>query len=233
MKPDLLILHGALGCKEQFTTWAEALSEQFQCHLLDFSGHGSRSGENVEFSIELFSENLKKYIQDHNLERPNVLGYSMGGYVALYLALKQESALGSIMTLATKFDWNRESAKKEAGYLKPDLMLQKVPQLAWQLKDRHGANWQRVVERTATMMLKLGEAPILTPLTIGGVNNRVKFCVGDKDKMVSIQETEAIYRGAANAGLSILRDMGHLPETMDLKLIAREAQDLLIAPADQ
>ncbi len=56
MKPVLLILHGALGCKQQFVQWAQILSSDFDCRLLDFSGHGTKSAEEKEFSIRVYTE---------------------------------------------------------------------------------------------------------------------------------------------------------------------------------
>lgn len=230
MKPTLIILHGALGCKEQFTEWKKVLNETYDCHLFDFSGHGSRSSEDVKFSIEIFSEDLKKYISQNNLRQPNVLGYSMGGYVALYTALNTEGVLGNIMTIATKFDWNLESSKKEAGYLQPQLMRAKVPQLVEQLKKNHGkANWETVVSRTAEMMLSLGAKPLITTENVGRIKNKVKFCVGDKDKMVSITETMLIYKNVTGDSLCVLPDTGHLPESMKTERIKFEAQDFFAA----
>jgi len=171
MKHHLLILHGALGCKEQFSQWKIALSEKFNCHIFDFAGHGSRSAENNSFSIPLFAVELEEYIKRNNLNQPHVFGYSMGGYVALYTAVHTKSLLGKIITLATKFDWNPESSKRESGYLKPEIMLQKVPALVEQLKTRHGAHWEKVVAKTAEMMLELGHAPLLTPISMAKLKN--------------------------------------------------------------
>lgn len=228
MKPDLIILHGALGCKEQFTQWAEMLSGNFNCYLMDFSGHGAKGGEEVGFSIKLFSEDLKNFINTHKLERPNILGYSMGGYVALYSALHNKNLLGGIITLATKFDWNPESSKKEAGYLQPQIMLQKVPQLAEQLKLRQGLHWEKVVEKTAKMMIELGNNPPLTPQNIGEIKNRINFCVGEKDKMVSVAETQNMFKGSSDGMFTVLPNTGHLPETMDTNLLVSEVKSFLL-----
>lgn len=227
MKQPLLILHGALGAKQQFSEWENALSEYFDCYLYEFAGYGERSGEDNKFSIELFSDELKDFIATRKLQKPNVLGYSMGGYVALYTALHNENLLGSIMTLATKFDWTPESAKKEAGYLQPALMLQKVPQLAAQLKQRHGNHWEKVVEKTAQMMLALGENPPLTVENISNLKNIVKFCVGDKDKMVSVQETQNMFKAHPKASFCVLPNTPHLPELMSIKRIVFEVLDFL------
>ena len=228
MKPVLIILHGALGCKEQFQEWKKVLDEYYDCRLCNFTGHGSRSGEGSPFSIEIFSEELKTYIKQNNLKQPHILGYSMGGYVALYTALLTEGILGNIMTIATKFDWNIESSKKEAGYLQPQLMQTKVPQLVEQLKKNHGEiNWPIVVNKTAEMILRLGERPLLSVENIGNIKNKIKFCVGDRDKMVSVTETLAIYKIGANASFCVLPNTGHLPETMNPERIKFEWQEFL------
>ncbi|MGZ3901762.1 MAG: alpha/beta hydrolase, partial [Bacteroidia bacterium] len=161
MKKQLIILHGALGSNEQFASWKDALLEEYDCYSFDFAGHGCKSNEDVQFSIGLFSDELLLFVKEKNLDKPAVLGYSMGGYVALYTALKNPGTLGNIMTIATKFDWNPESSKKEAGYLNPEIMSAKVPALVEQLKQRHGSHWENVVKKTASMMLHLGEKPPL------------------------------------------------------------------------
>jgi pimeloyl-ACP methyl ester carboxylesterase len=222
MKRSLLILHGALGCKAQFNDWESVLSNDWHVHLLDLAGHGTRAGEEAEFSMEFFAEEVESYVRNNKLEGIPVLGYSMGGYIVLYNALMHPGLLGNIMTVATKFDWNPESSKKEAGYLKPEIMLQKVPQLAEQLKQRHGAHWEKVVNKTAKLMIALGENPLITPETAAKIENKIKLCVGDRDKMVSVQETQSIFKGLANGSFCVLPNAGHLPEAIDPKRIAFE-----------
>lgn len=227
MNKPLIILHGALGSNEQFSEWKEVLMETYDCYSFDFSGHGSKSNEDVQFSIDLFSGQLEAFIKEKGLSKPAILGYSMGGYVAMYCALKTENPLGSIMTLATKFDWNPESSKKEASYLNPERMQAKVPGLAEQLKQRHGSHWENVVRKTATMMLRLGETPPLTAENIKLIQNKIKFCVGDKDKMVSVAETQAMFKSAVNASFCVMPATAHLPETISLERIKFEVEEFM------
>lgn len=39
-KPDLMLLHGALGSRAQFSSLEPVLGETFRVHTLDFEGHG-------------------------------------------------------------------------------------------------------------------------------------------------------------------------------------------------
>lgn len=186
---DLIILHGALGAKSQFVDLAHFLEKSFNVHLLEFNGHGALSGIGP-FRIDIFAAQLEEYIAERNLMNPLVFGYSMGGYVALYLACKRALQLDKLVTLGTKFDWNTESALAESRLLNPDKIEEKVPAFAANLKKLHGeSNWRMVLEETAEMMLEMGNKPPLNPEMLSAINFPVCCARGSGDVMVSEGET--------------------------------------------
>jgi len=81
----VLLLHGAIGAKDQLQPLAEKLKNDFTVHSLSFSGHGAETMPGI-FSIETFAQDVLNYLQKNDLKQVSVFGYSMGGYVALYLA---------------------------------------------------------------------------------------------------------------------------------------------------
>ena len=112
MKP-IILLHGAIGAKDQLEPLAKELSGNgFQTYSFNFSGHGQSPFQN-QFSISQFSNELLEFVVKTHLIRPAIFGYSMGGYVALYLASQKPDGLGKIITLGTKFVWSPEIAVKE------------------------------------------------------------------------------------------------------------------------
>jgi len=82
---NLLILHGAIGSKSQFNSLASLLNNQFNIHLLNFSGHGGEAFKE-NFNIPQFADDVLVYLEQQKVESIDIFGYSMGGYVALYLA---------------------------------------------------------------------------------------------------------------------------------------------------
>ena len=68
----LLLLHGAIGAKDQLRPIEEKLKGFFFIHLLNFSGHGGQSMID-SFSIEQFSEDTLNYMQLHNIKKANIL----------------------------------------------------------------------------------------------------------------------------------------------------------------
>ena len=190
---NLIILHGALGAKSQFEQLASPLKNHFDVHILEFNGHGAKADDSVDFSIELFAQNLKEFMQENGIQKPLIFGYSMGGYVALKLESQYPGSIEKLVTLGTKFDWNPESAEKEAKMLNAEKIAEKVPAFANYLKSLHGEeNWKAVLERTAKMMLELGNKPVLKSYDFHHIQIPVQLLRGEKDVMVTKEETTEV-----------------------------------------
>jgi pimeloyl-ACP methyl ester carboxylesterase len=82
----LLFLHGAIGAGDQMYMLAQALANQCEVYTPDFYGHGKQKMQGDIFSIRLFAEHILEYMVVNSIDKASILGYSMGGYVALYLA---------------------------------------------------------------------------------------------------------------------------------------------------
>jgi len=85
--PGLILLHGFLGSPEDWLPIAEKLSLSYYCMLPDLPGHGKTPASALPFEtqMELFARSIETMQGDS----PSFLaGYSMGGRIALYLALR-------------------------------------------------------------------------------------------------------------------------------------------------
>lgn len=220
-KDALLLLHGALGAKSQFAPLRTLLEEAFDLHVMDFEGHGDSPMEGEHFSTESFAENLLDYLALHDLDRAHLFGYSMGGYVALLFASQHPQRVGQIFTLATKFDWSPETAAREMRYLDPEQLLHKVPHFAQQLEARHSAfGWRNVLRETGTMMQGLGDNPPITPALLQGIPHRCRIALGDRDAMVTLDESVRAYRQLPQGELEILPATPHPLEKLPLARLA-------------
>ena len=149
MKQHLLLLHGAIGSKQQLQELADILEDKYIVHTISFSAHGGTHISEEPFSIELFAEEVLNYLQENNIAQTTVFGYSMGGYVALYLAKYYPQKINKVITLATKFYWDEEIAAREIKMLDADLIQKKLPAFAQQLQQRHAPqDWKIVLEKT-------------------------------------------------------------------------------------
>jgi pimeloyl-ACP methyl ester carboxylesterase len=212
----LILLHGALGSAAQLLPLKELMDDYFKVHLFNLSGHGGDIPRDP-FCMELFSNDVIGYMDGNRIEKADVFGYSMGGYVALWLARFFPGRIKKICTLATKFDWSVESAIKEVSMLNPLKIQQKLPQFAQTLHHRHApADWKIIMQMTGEMMIDLANHP-LQENDFKQIQNPVMVCIGDKDKMVSVTESENVVQQLSNATLKILAETPHPLESLNLQ----------------
>lgn len=211
----LLLLHGAAGAKDQLLPLAKSLSHDFVVHLLNFSGHGGEAMPRMEWSIALFAQEVVAWLdaQVPAGEPVHVFGYSMGGYVAMYINRHHPGRLAKTVTLATKFHWDEAGAAKEVQLLNAETITKKVPAFAEQLARRHAPqNWKLVLEHTAAMLLAMGKDNPLKPDDYPAITNPCLLLLGDRDKMVPLEETVQVYKQLPAGQLGVLPATGHAIE---------------------
>ena len=88
--PPLLLLHGFMGSGEDFSEVLESLSRKFYCITLDLPGHGQTQvlGGNQFHKMPEVSQGIVELLKELQTAPCFLLGYSMGGRLALYLALE-------------------------------------------------------------------------------------------------------------------------------------------------
>lgn len=217
---DIILLHGAIGASSQLISLENILNTDFNVYRLSFSGHGN-SPFNKEFGIQQFALELESFIAKNNLHQPAVFGFSMGGYVALYLASYKSNLLGNIITLGTKFSWSKEIAEKEILQLNPKTITEKVPKFAEALKQLHGQFWEDLLKRTSDMMLSLGENNLLSDDLLRKIDNKVLLGLADGDIMVSTEETMHVHNQLKYADKFVLANSKHPIETIDTMQLAQ------------
>ena len=219
----LLLLHGAIGSKQQFQQLSRAISHEFNVYGINFSGHGGELIPEIPFSIDLFVNDVVAWMNQNKIQMIDIFGYSMGGYVALCLALKFPNRVGKIATLATKFNWNEEVALKESKMLDPEKIQEKIPAFATLLEERHApVDWKKVMSKTADMMLQLGFSPLLTAGTLSQIKHSVRLMIGDKDNMVSVDETRWASDNLSNGSIQILSDVEHPIEKKSTQVLLQQ-----------
>jgi 2-succinyl-6-hydroxy-2,4-cyclohexadiene-1-carboxylate synthase len=88
-KPLILFLHGFMGDSNEFNEVISLLSEKFCCLAVDLPGHGRTKviGDNGYYSMQNTAHGLINLLDNLNIEICSLIGYSMGGRLALYLNL--------------------------------------------------------------------------------------------------------------------------------------------------
>lgn len=222
---ELLLLHGALGSKDQFAELELALAPTYKIYSLNFSGHGRRPSHHHAYTVQNFAHEVLDWMNEHYIQQIDVFGYSMGGYVALWLARFYPERVGKIFTLGTKLKWSNEIAEQEIKMLNPEKVIEKVPAFAQALAERHGEHeWQSVMSKTALLMKDLGHTH-LSDQDFIKIEHQVKLGLGAQDNMVSVDETEYTHHLIKNSELKIYEGVPHPIDRVPLELLASEINE--------
>jgi len=219
----IVLLHGALGSKEQLEPLKKTLQAQGRhVFTLNFSGHNGVPFSPTGFGIEVFAHDVILFLNSHQLTTVDIFGYSMGGYVALWCAHLWSERINKIITLGTKFDWTPASAEKEVAKMNAEKIMEKVPAFARLLEHRHAPNdWKTLLTKTKDMMTALGNLPLLTPVSVKEIQNPCTILLGDMDDMADRIYTEMIARSLPHAQFHLLANTPHPIEKVDLLSLAK------------
>lgn len=82
----LLLLHGLFGSATNWRSIAKTLSDRREVHALDLRNHGASPWADT-MDYPAMADDVAAYLDRHALQGASVLGHSMGGKVAMALAL--------------------------------------------------------------------------------------------------------------------------------------------------
>src|SRR5580765_2528624 len=84
----LILLHGGLGSGEMFGPILPALTANHQVIAPDLQGHGRTADIDRPIDIRLMADDIAALIEHLGLEKPDVVGYSLGGGVSFFTAAR-------------------------------------------------------------------------------------------------------------------------------------------------
>jgi pimeloyl-ACP methyl ester carboxylesterase len=121
-RPTIVLVHGGPGSYDHsyFRPHFGRLFGEFQLVYLDLRDHG-RSARNdpADWSFELCADDLRAFCDTIGIERPVVLGHSMGGFVAMLYGARHPGHAGALILHGTfaRFDLARlvEGFRRRAG----------------------------------------------------------------------------------------------------------------------
>jgi len=84
----LIIMHGFLGMSDNWKSLGtQYAAAGFEVHMLDLRNHG-RSFHSDEFTYDAMVDDVLNYCRHHRLQKVSVIGHSMGGKIAMFLATR-------------------------------------------------------------------------------------------------------------------------------------------------
>jgi pimeloyl-ACP methyl ester carboxylesterase len=99
----LVLVHGYMGSRRDFETQWDALAQLGRVLVPDLRGHGesSKTGDAKGYTLEALARDLVGWLDALGVSRFDLLGHSMGGMLALRIALAQPARVGSLLLMST------------------------------------------------------------------------------------------------------------------------------------
>lgn len=95
-EPVLIILHGFFASSRNWRSIARNLADEFHVYLLDMRNHGE-SAHNAIMDYPSMAADIELFLDSQHLSKANILGHSMGGKAAMWLALTQPERINKLM----------------------------------------------------------------------------------------------------------------------------------------
>ena len=94
----IVILHGLFGSARNWQAIAKQLASTHRVYALDLRNHGN-SPWHDSMTYHDLADDVRDFIEQHNLEQAVVIGHSMGGKTAMLLALQYQELVGALVVV--------------------------------------------------------------------------------------------------------------------------------------
>ncbi len=96
----LVLLLGGLMSGEMFGPTIPALTQGHQVIAVDLQGHGRTADIDRPIDVRLMADDIAALIDHLGLDKPDLVGYSLGGGVAFFTAVKYPDQVGKLVMAA-------------------------------------------------------------------------------------------------------------------------------------
>jgi len=234
----LLFIHGLGHSHSAWTYNMLHLREHFRCIAPDLPGNGYSAAADYPYSLQFFADSLHDFIREKQLKEVYLTGHSMGGQIAMTLALKYPEAISGLILCAPagfeQFnDWeknlyrstmyfvdmvsNEENSLRKAVqnsfYMLPDNVQPFIQQLIGNMHTQDRKLYRRMTEACISGML---DEPVYERLP--EIKHPVLIIFGEKDTMIpnrfihpvsTRQLAEAAVKRFPDARLEMIPSCGH------------------------
>ena len=92
----LILVHGLLGALDNWRSMSKRLATRYRVYSVDLRNHGhSPHSEMMNYSV--MAQDLSEFFNAHSIESAFILGHSLGGKIAMQLALESPARVDKLI----------------------------------------------------------------------------------------------------------------------------------------
>ncbi len=231
----VVILHGLFGMLDNWKSFARHLSAHHIVYIVDLRNHG-KSCHLDEMDYNLMGEDVKTFLEEHSLTDVLLMGHSMGGKVAMNIALKYPNLIEKLVVvdIAPKkykpthlpifdallsIDLTQPTKRKEVA----EKLLQKIKDpsiVQFLMKNLKREAEQQYRWKFNLSIIRQNYEKIIDQENGCGVYPRpVLFVKGDNSAYISLTDIDRITDLFPQAKIHIIKKAGHWVHAEQPKLL--------------
>jgi len=218
----VILIHGFCETHEIWRGFYEKLAEKFEVWVIDLPGFGGSPLPMVPFSIHEISEKILNWIDRRGIHQPIVIGHSLGGYVALAMAKRDENKIAGLglfhSTPYPDSDERKANRDRVIEFVNKNGVVPFVDTLVPGLfyNNKHPA-----ILLTSEIARKTQKKTLLAytvamrdrPSSVGFLEDFEKPVLvlgGEKDTVIPMESVEEFSRLAKKCTVHVLKDTAHM-----------------------
>ncbi len=192
-----------------FSGQIQPFFHSYRCLMPDFRGHGRTKSENRDWDTPVIADDMAGFLRELKIEKAHLIGYSLGGGVALHLAVKYPELVRSIITIGCSGVADSTGSEDyEPEALIRNNQTEFIELIKVQHAEAHGGDWQQHMWQSVRDWRLY---PRLSEDDWSGLTMPM-FCIaGEKDPFVSWKRLLDIQLRCPQAETWIVPGCGHRP----------------------
>jgi len=187
----LVLLHGNGESSAYFAHQIPVFARQYHVFAVDSRGHGQTPRGEKPFTLSQFADDLRGFLDEREIERAHILGFSDGGNIALIFALRYPERVKSLILNGA----NLEPQGVRRRYQRPI-------ELAYRLTKLFARRSKEAAQRHALLALMV-EEPHIDPRDLAALKMPALVIAGTHD-MIAERHTKLIADSIPGAKLCLL-----------------------------
>jgi 3-oxoadipate enol-lactonase len=224
--PVIIFIHGFPLNKSMWNSQVEAVKDNYRVIAYDIRGHGNSELGAIDFSIDLFVQDLLLFMDALKIEKSILCGLSMGGYIALNAIENYPERFSALILSDTNCTADTSEGKenrmiaiesiKENGVEKlADGLIPKLFATESLEKNSKEISFVRkMIEKTEIQSLNKSLHALAerkeTCSKLTEIKVPVLILVGKEDKITPPEAAETMHEKIKNSSLYIISLAGHL-----------------------
>lgn len=192
MGDPLILLHGNGADSGYFRGQINAFAGRYHVYAVDTRGHGRTPRGGMPFTIRQFAEDLLGFMDEHQIEKAHLLGFSDGANIAMVFAVRHPGRVDRLILNGANL--NSSGVKRR---------IQILIELGYRIAKCFSGKSDEA-KRNAEMLGLMVNEPNVAPAELAGIRAKTLVIAGTRD-MIKEAHTRLIAESIPDARLVFVK----------------------------